>query len=65
MIKLSKEVSDDEVNEDLAAGLEVELPDLSADETEEETSSGLNSMGLSLVPHEEDEDDEDEEPSNQ
>lgn len=66
MIKLSKEVSDDDVNEDLAAGLEVEMPDLPDDEAEEkQTSSGLGGMGLSLVPHEEDEDDEDEDPSNQ
>jgi len=66
MIKLSKEVSDDDVNDDLAAGLELELPELPSDEEEEEQApSGLSSMNLSLVPHEEDEGDEDEEPSNQ
>ena len=59
-IKLSKEVSEDDVNEDQTAGLELEVPAFANEEGEEEpASSSFSSMGLSLVQDEENKDDED------
>ncbi len=59
-IKLSKEVSDEDANEDLAAGLEV---DSAATTSKAEAApSSFGNIELSLVEHEEDEEDEEESP---